>query len=232
MTESLRLVIFDCDGTLVDSQHGIIAAMEDAMTRHGWPAPTPAQTRAVVGLSLEEAIERLLLAQGAAPQTVDPHPIAESYKQAFSALRQQPDHDEPLFPGTLELLDALDEAGVLYGIATGKSRRGLISTLKHHDLAERFVTLQTVDDAAGKPHPEMVLRALSAVGVDRAASVVVGDTSFDMLMARNAGVPGVGVSWGYHAPEELTAHGAQAVLDHFDELMPLLPGLWGREPAA
>ena len=210
MAAPLRLIVFDCDGTLVDSQHGIVACMEAAWRVHGLAAPDPAAVRQVVGLNLDEAIAALLPEIGAALVLR----LAESYKQAFFELRSRPDHHEPLFPGIAELLTALDRPEILLGIATGKHLRGLKATLARHDIIGRFVTLQTPDTCRGKPHPEMVLRALAETGADPATTYVVGDTTFDMLMAYNATVAGVGVAWGYHGREALIAAGARRVIDH------------------
>lgn len=209
MPSSLRLVVFDCDGTLVDSQHGIIAAATAAWAAHGLKAPDAAAVRQVVGLNLDEALAAL------APDA-DPGLLArlvDAYRQAFFDLRRRPDHQEPLFPGIVDLLDALEQVGTLLGIATGKNLRGLTATLERHDLMHRFVTLQTPDTCRGKPHPEMVERALRDTGAEAANTYVVGDTTFDMQMAYNARVAGIGVGWGYHAPAALRGSGARHVLD-------------------
>lgn len=208
MTAALRLVVFDCDGTLVDSQHGIIAAASAAFRAHGLAEPDPAAVRSVVGLNLDHALAVLM--PEADRDLLDR--LVEAYKQAFFALRSRPEHEEPLFPGMSELLDALDQPHILLGIATGKQMRGLRATLERHGLGDRFVTLQTPDTCRGKPHPEMVERALAETGVDRSGAVMVGDTTFDMQMAYNARVTGIGVGWGYHEPSALTAAGARQVI--------------------
>lgn len=215
MTKGPSLVIFDCDGTLVDSQYVIVAAMQAAWRAQGREDLPPAEAvRRQVGLPLVEAVARLLPGVAEA----DHVRLAESYKTAFFELRQRPDHHEPLFPGATEALDALEAADWLLGVATGKSRRGLIATLERHGLAQRFVTLKTADDAPGKPAPDMVLQAMHEAGADPRATLVVGDTVFDIEMARNAGVAALGVAWGYHQPEELLAYGAESVVDCFAEL--------------
>lgn len=208
MTAALRLVVFDCDGTLVDSQHGIIAAASAAFRAHGLAEPDPAAVRSVVGLNLDHALAVLM--PEADRDLLDR--LVEAYKQAFFALRSRPEHEEPLFPGMSELLDALDQPHILLGIATGKQMRGLRATLERHGLGDRFVTLQTPDTCRGKPHPEMVERALAETGVNRSSAVMVGDTTFDMQMAYNARVTGIGVGWGYHEPSALTAAGARQVI--------------------
>ena len=218
MTPPLRLVVFDCDGTLVDSQHGIVAAAEAAWRAHGLKAPDPAAVRQVVGLNLDEALAALI----PEADTDLVGRLVAAYKQAHVALRSRPDHHEPLYPGIAELLAALDRAEILLGIATGKNMRGLRATLARHELAGRFVTLQTPDTCRGKPHPEMVERALADTGATAMTTYVVGDTTYDMQMAYNARVAGIGVAWGYHAPAALLAAGARQVIDHPLDLADIL----------
>jgi len=225
-----KLVVFDCDGTLVDSQHFIVETMTAAFRETGRAAPAPEAIRRVVGLSLEAAIARLLAGGEPAVDHPSVEELAELYRQHFFALRTRPDHTEPLFPGVHEALKALETRDVLLGIATGKARRGLLATLERHGLAQRFVTLQTADLGPGKPHPGMLQRAMAETGVDVGETVLIGDTSFDMEMACNAGVLGLGVSWGYHEVEELTAAGAARVIHSFAELLPALSEI-GKERA-
>jgi phosphoglycolate phosphatase len=220
----LRLIMFDCDGTLVDSQHVIFAAMSHAFDTHKMAPPQLDAVRRVVGLGLVEAIEVLVPDLDRDAHVV----LADSHKNAFGHLRQDPMHTEPLFPGVREALAALADAGYLLGVATGKSQRGLNSTLNLHGLRDLFVTLQTVDDAPSKPHPGMLHNALKATGARREDTVMIGDTVFDIQMARNAGVHPLGVSWGYHGAEELTDCGARHVLDEYADLSPWLQTLWER----
>ncbi|MDB5359058.1 MAG: haloacid dehalogenase [Rhodospirillales bacterium] len=210
------LIVFDCDGTLVDAQAGIIQAMLEAFAAAGLPPPGSEAIRRGVGLSLEAAVERLL---------PEPDPdlvlrLADLYRDAFVALRQRPEFTEPLYPGTLDMLDRLGRAGIVLGVATGKGRRGLRHSLERHGLQDLFTVLQTADDAAGKPAPDMLLNAMAETGIERNRTLMVGDTTFDMLMAQAARVASVGVSWGYHAPGELAAAGAARVLDRFADLVP------------
>ncbi len=210
----LRLAVFDCDGTLVDSQHLITACMHQAFTAEGLPAPTQAEVRRIIGLPLQECILRLAPGQ----ETARHGRLVEAYKAAFFAARQQPEHCEPLFDGALATLDALEAEGWLLAIATGKSTRGALAVLEHHGIAKRFVTVQTGDTAPGKPHPAMIEQAMAEAGAAREDTVMIGDTTFDMLMARNARVRAVGVSWGYHPPEELLAAGAHTLVEAFAKL--------------
>jgi phosphoglycolate phosphatase len=226
----LRLIIFDCDGTLVDSQHMICAAMRQAYEAHGLSVPERERLLSIVGLSLPDAFRRL--AQG--EKIADDHPIdalVAAYKTAFAALRESPEHLEPLYPGARDALDALGrQPGVALGIATGKSQRGVRAVLGRHDLSGRFVTIQTADDAPSKPHPGMVLAAMREAGAEPRDTVVVGDTVFDIEMARAAGARAIGVAWGYHAPQALRAAGADAMIDDFSELVGALARMWPATP--
>ncbi len=214
MKSTLRLAVFDVDGTLVDSQHNIVAAMAAAFAAHGLEQAAPSAVRRVIGLSLVEAVATLLPAR---PQ--DDHArIANAYKEAFFELRKRPDHDEPLYPGAKAALDALEQAGWLLAIATGKSQRGVRAMLERHGLQGRFLSIQTADENPGKPNPAMLLAAMAESGVEPTGMVMIGDTVYDMLMARNARAAGLGVAWGYHAPEELRQSGANAVVEDYAAL--------------
>lgn len=215
----MRLIVFDCDGTLVDSQATIVACAQTAFVAEGLTPPAPGAIRRIVGLSLVEAMLELL----PEPDWALASRLAEGYKAAFLAYRSSPDFLEPLFPGTRELLEALRTRGLLLGVATGKAMRGLRFVLEHHGLESYFVTLQTADLHPGKPHPAMVLAAMTETGAAPQETMVVGDTSYDILMALAAGTLAVGVSWGNHPAAELTACGAVRVLDSFAELTDLLP---------
>lgn len=219
MSTRLRLVVFDCDGTLVDSQHSICAAMSEAFAACGLSAPAREDVRRVVGLSLDEAIGRLLTP----PDAGHLSRLVSLYKQAFFDLRQRAGNDhDPLFPGVLDVLAAFEDAGVLMGVATGKSRRGLDAVLAGHSLTHHFVTLQTADRHPGKPHPAMLEAALDETGLTASDAVLVGDTSFDMEMAGNAGVYAIGVTWGYHPVAELRSSGADHIVSRFNELPELV----------
>lgn len=205
---ALRLAVFDCDGTLVDSQRAIIASVGAAWAGEGLAPPPPDAIRRVVGLALAEAIATLAPDEPSTRQAA----LTEAYKDAFRDMREQGTADENLFPGIPEALDALEAAGWLLGVATGKSRHGLDRTLEAHGLAGRFVTLQTADRAPGKPHPAMLEQALGEAGVEASHALMIGDTTYDILMAVNAGVRPVGVAWGYHPADELTEAGAAEIL--------------------
>jgi phosphoglycolate phosphatase len=215
---SIRLAIFDCDGTLVDSQGNICEAMEHAFTGAGLEPPPRATTRRVVGLSLVEAMQALLPDAGPG----DHEAMAESYKTAFFELRATGAVHEPLYDGIAEAIDTLEGAGWLLGVATGKSDRGLAHVLAGHDLTRRFVTLHTADRHPSKPHPSMIEACLADTGAQAARAAIIGDTSFDMAMGKAAGVLAVGVAWGYHEADELMAAGADIIADHPGELAGIL----------
>ncbi len=204
---TLRLAVFDLDGTLVDSVHMIEAAMREAFAILHLPAPDPANVRRIIGLPLETAISRL--EPSLDPAAID-H-VAESYKATFAALRAAGERGEALFPDAARTLAALDAAGWLLAIATSKSMRGLTATLRNFGLAHHFVTLRTADHGPAKPAPDMLLSALGETGVDAGDAVMIGDTTYDMEMARAARVAAIGVGWGYHPADELRAAGAAAI---------------------
>ena len=215
MSHPFRLLVFDYDGTLVDSQGSITQAMETAFREHGLPAPDAGAVRRVVGLKLEPAVARLL-PDDAAWETITS--LVDGYRRAFGDMRRRADYHEPLFPGAREAIERLDEPEVCLGIATGKSRRGLVDGLERHGLRHHFITLQTADDGPGKPHPELMHRAMREAGAEPEETVLIGDTTFDMQMAVNAGALAVGVGWGYHDADELRASGAACVIDDFAAL--------------
>lgn len=220
-----RLVLFDCDGTLVDSQAGIVTSMQTAFLSFGLIAPPPEGVKRVVGLSLDVAVRRLApdLGQSDALQ------IAALYKETFRNLRLSGALQEPLYEGVKAAVLELDRPDTILGVATGKSRRGLFAVLERHGMQARFQTLQTADDvAAGKPAPDMCLKACAETGIEPAATVVIGDTTFDMQMARSAGATPVGVAWGYHGVDELRDAGAAEIVAHPREIalavQRILPG--------
>ena len=204
---SLRLALFDCDGTLVDGQAGVIYAMERAFAAVGLSPPDRHQVRRIVGLSLPQAI-RLL-----APDTDEQTRAAadSAYREAFRAAREAGLLVEPLYDGIADLIADLAADGWVLGVATGKSQRGLDHCLAMHGLTAHFATLQTADGHPSKPHPAMIEAALAETGIDPSACVMIGDTQYDMAMAVNAGVRALGVDWGYHSLDELRAAGAEAV---------------------
>lgn len=225
MSTSRKLIIFDVDGTLIDSQHHILSAMQSACASVDAVPPTREAVLSIVGLSLPEAVLRLM---PDAPQNQRDHMI-EAYKAAFMSQREDlgPEAASPFYPGALETLQKLHAVDDhILGIATGKSRRGLDSILEGHGLSHMFLTQQVADDHPSKPHPSMILKALKDSGVESQNAVMIGDTSFDMEMAKAAGVGRVGVNWGYHSQGDVAEAGAEVILQGYDELIPYLDGIW------
>ncbi|MEN9718093.1 MAG: hypothetical protein RIQ99_971 [Pseudomonadota bacterium] len=215
---SVRLAIFDCDGTLVDGQAAVCAAMDAAFAGCGLPRPDRHQVRRIVGLSLPQAIRILLPdADDALRRDVD-----VTYRDAFRTARESGELNEPLYAGIRELLDALRTAGWTLGVATGKAQRGLDHCLATHGLTGHFATLQTADYHPSKPHPSMIEQALADTLAAPADTVMIGDTQYDIAMAVNAGVRAIGVDWGYHTPTELIAAGATAIAHSPAHLLDLL----------
>ncbi|MFV0281867.1 MAG: HAD-IA family hydrolase [Rhodoblastus sp.] len=231
---SARLLVFDLDGTLVDSQDRIVEAQRRTFAAHGLTPPDRRASLSVVGLSLHEAFAQLLDGVGAHElDGVGTHEkaaaMAQTYKDQFNALRSGALHEEPLFPGAF---DAIARYGanedLLLGVATGKSRRGVRHLFSRTGWGELFATVQTADDHPSKPAPDMIEAALAETGLARAAAFMIGDTTYDMAMARAAGVHAIGVAWGYHDPRELSAAGAETIIGDFaqlDELIARAPAI-------
>lgn len=217
-TPNRRLAIFDCDGTLVDGQGAVCAAMERAFAAVGAAPPDRRAIRRIVGLSLPQAVARL------APElAMDDHArIDAAYREAFRAAREGGTLHEPLFDGVAELLGRLRAKGWLLGVATGKSDRGLASCLAGHDLHGHFATLQTADRHPSKPDPAMLHAAMAEAGAAVADTVMIGDTVFDIAAAHAVGVRAIGVAWGYHEAGELLAAGAESVASDTAELERML----------
>lgn len=219
----LRLVVFDVDGTLVDSQGDILVAMTAAFAAVGLPVPERAKALSIVGLSLDRAIQTLT------PDLTDKQHSAmvQAYRDAYVDLRAQNGaaQSSPLYPGARDVLDSLrQQPEVLLGVATGKSKRGLDKLIEGHDLQGYFITQQVADFHPSKPHPSMLIQAMADAGVTAEQTVMIGDTSFDMDMAAAAGVHGIGVSWGYHPTAQLQQAGQ--IIDSFAELPDALNSIW------
>lgn len=219
MAVDLRLVIFDVDGTLVDSQGDIVASMTAAFDDAGLPVPDRATILGIVGLSLDVAMQRL------APDA-DAARMVRTYKDAYAQLRiTKGAASSPLYPGARASLDHFaGRDDVVLGVATGKSKRGLDGLIEAHGLEGMFVTRQVADFHPSKPHPSMIEAALREAGVEPRDAVMIGDTSFDMDMAANAGVAGIGVTWGYHPRAHLSA--ARHVVDDFAALPAAVDKVW------
>ena len=212
-----RLVIFDVDGTLVDSQNLIVESQRRTFLAHGLTPPDRRTSLSVVGLSLREAFTVLVGADGPVDE------MAATYKSLFGELRADSSRAEPFFPGAVETVARYGaDPGFMLGVATGKSRRGVRHLFERTGWAQAFATVQTADDHPSKPAPDMIHAALAETGVAAQDAFMIGDTSFDMAMAKAAGVRAIGVSWGYHEPAALRAAGADAIISEFAELDSLL----------
>ncbi|MBL8631123.1 MAG: HAD-IA family hydrolase [Rhodospirillaceae bacterium] len=224
MSKPIKLAVFDLDGTLVDSVGHIARAVTETARILNIPAPAPEAIPRVIGLSLDMALATLFPGH-------DAKTYAEAdrvYRKLFSDWREQSGHVETLFDGTHPALDALERAGYLLGIATGKGRKGVDFLLNHHGLVGRFVTIQTPDVAPGKPDPGMLFQAMSETGAAPDKTVMIGDTVYDIGMALSAKTHALGVSWGNHPASELTEFGAHKIVDRMDEVLHAMEQLTSR----
>lgn len=206
------LIIFDWDGTLMDSEAKIVRCIQCAAQDLGAPDPGPAAIRHIIGLGLQEAMQSLFPAETGTRRVQ----LIDRYRQHFLELDNTA---MPLFPGVREGLAELAEQGYLLAVATGKARRGLERVLDETGTRHLFVASRCADEAFSKPNPRMLEDILDMTGISRQQAIMVGDTVYDMEMARHAGVPGLAVSYGVHAREHLLDCGALACLDTFPEVL-------------
>lgn len=211
----MRLIMFDMDGTLIDTQALISEHMGAAFASLGLPPPTPAEVRSIIGLSLPVAVGQL--AQSEDVDLIEG--LVGQYKSLYKASLAHDIDREPLYPGARDALERLKlQPDTILGVATGKGLSGVTRILGNHGISGHFVTLQTPDHNPSKPHPGMLLRAMAETGAEPASTVMVGDTTFDMELARAAGCRAVGVTWGYHPAEDLLRAGAGALIHDYSEL--------------
>ena len=215
----MRLIVFDCDGTLVDSQQTIITATEAAMGEFDFPAPERRDILYAVGLPIDVALRRH------APEATDDQILnmLDVYRDIYQQLVQQDDRGQVMFEGMREQiveLGGMDET--LLGIITMKSRRGLSRVVDAYDIRQYFQVLKSADDGPGKPSPDLMLDAMAETGVAPAQALMVGDTSFDIMMAKAAGARAIGVGWGYQTVDELLDSGADAIAETHEELRDIL----------
>ncbi|KZL05915.1 HAD-IA family hydrolase [Pseudovibrio sp. Ad26] len=226
----MYLIVFDCDGTLADSQDNIMIGFTAAYRFVDLPMPSRDEILATVGLTLDVAFEQLL---GRNDPDLIEH-MVKGYQQIVWEMRSKGRDYDPLYEGAIDALRELDSReDVLLGIATGKHSCGMKHLISLHELEGFFTTMQTADVAPSKPNPGMIFQAMSETGVDLENTIMIGDTTFDMHMARNAGVKSVGVTWGYHSAEDVKSAGATYIINQFKELIPVLSEhfKWNKEVA-
>jgi len=211
MTRQFDLIIFDWDGTLMDSEAKIVRCMQAAAKDVDIPDPGAEAIRDIIGLGLNEAMQVIFPHQAPNRRTE----LVERYRRHFLELDNT---GMPLFPGVTQGLSALTAQGYLLAIATGKARRGLNRVLDETGMHHLFVSSRCADEAFSKPHPQMLEDILDETGVDADRALMVGDTVYDMQMARGAQVAGLAVSYGVHTRERLLDSGALACLDSFPEV--------------
>jgi phosphoglycolate phosphatase len=211
MNRQFDLIVFDWDGTLMDSEAKIVRCMQAAAADVGIPDPGTEAIRNIIGLGLNEAMQVLF------PQQTPVHraDLVERYRRHFLELDST---GMPLFPGVAQGLTQLAEQGYLLAIATGKARRGLNRVLDDTGMRHLFISSRCSDEAISKPHPQMLEDILDETGIGAGRTLMVGDTVYDMEMARSAKVAGLAVSYGVHARERLLGCGALACLDSFPEV--------------
>ncbi|WP_246480034.1 HAD-IA family hydrolase [Motiliproteus sediminis] len=206
-----RLVIFDWDGTLIDSAARIIECMQRAAEAEAMPALEAEAVRNIIGLGLPEALQ--VLYPGIKERDVERMRLR--YSSFFLAEDQLP---SPLFPGVETGLRRLAEHGFRLAVATGKSRRGLDRAFQETGLGELFSDSRCADETRSKPDPHMLKELVDVFAVDPVDAVMVGDTEYDLEMAANAGMPSVGVSYGAHSVDRLQRHKPVMVVDRFEQL--------------
>ena len=213
-----KLILFDYDGTLVDSADIIVEGTIEAFVRCGLPKPDPTKVRAGIGHKLVTALKNYL------PNdlTIDPNVIAAEYRKWYQEKDEEGIDFEPIFKGVHSLLDFLKSEGWLLGIATNKSSRGLFRGLKHHKIDDFFDLIMTSDDFPAKPKPDMALYAQRKLSVDSNRSIMIGDTVHDIVMGKLAKCKTIGVSWGYNSRESLFDAEADFIADELDQLLTLL----------
>ncbi len=217
-SDSLRFAAFDLDGTLIDSAATIVDGVLACWAACGFAEPDPEAMRRVIGLPWEESIRELIPGSGPTELAA----IRNYHDEVRRGVRPRPSATIAPFPGAHEVLDHLDAEGYLLGIVTSRSSHRLHELLDDQGLAERFQTFKTADMGPGKPNPHLLLEAMADLGVDADRTVMIGDTTFDVLMATSAGTAAVGVSWGVHESHEIDAAGAHCVIEAFHELPPVL----------
>jgi phosphoglycolate phosphatase len=213
-----KLLIFDWDGTLMDSQARIVNCLRAACTLQGFPPHSDEQYSNVIGLGLREALQQLF--PEADPGLIER--LADDYRQQYLVSNDTP---SALFPGVTELLEDLEGRGHWLAVATGKGRQGLDQSLQETGLVSRFHTTRCASETRSKPHPQMLEEILDQLGLDAGEALMIGDTEYDMEMAANAGMAALGVSYGVHEAKRLLQHNPIDCLHHIDQLAHYLRNL-------
>jgi phosphoglycolate phosphatase len=197
LMQRYELIVFDWDGTLMDSAGLIVHCVQAAARDLGIPPPSEARARHIIGLGLGDALRHAL------PDLPEAHyaDLVERYRHHYLSR----DHELVLFSGADTLVHNLSRGGCFLAVATGKSRRGLDRALQHSGLGACFHATRCADECHSKPHPQMLEELMDECAVSPAATLMIGDTTHDLLMARNAGVEAVAVSYGAHARDVLEA---------------------------
>ena len=209
------LITFDWDGTLVDSEAGIVDSLTRALADLDLPPLPRTKLRDVIGLGLPEAVRRLL--PGARPDLVER--FIERYRLHYLSPERAPTR---LFPGVRETLESLVEAGYLLAVATGKSRRGLERSMEETGCADLFLATRCADECFSKPHPQMLLELMDFAGAGPEETLMVGDTEYDLQMAANAGARALAVTYGVHGRERLRLHRPLGFLERIADILPWL----------
>lgn len=214
----MKLVLFDCDGTLVDSARLIHEVMARTFVAFGHKRPEISATKSIIGLTLDLAISRMLHRPHVDDEALE---MTRHYKSIFAEVRDEEGMETPLFDGIRPLIETLAERKneLVIGAVTGKSRRGLVQILDMYGFAPHFSVSRTADDCPSKPHPAMVTECCEVTGIAGNDTIVIGDAIYDMQMAKAAGATAIGVAWGYAPVEELLANGADAIAHHPNDIL-------------
>ena len=208
--QRFRLLVFDWDGTLADSTAIIAGAIQQACTDLGLPVPDDTAARYVIGLGLADAMRHV-----APTLPLAEHPrLSERYRHHYLVR----DPEIPLFEGAREMLDELDARGFLLAIATGKSRVGLARALAQQGLAHRFFASRCADEGFPKPHPDMLLALMDRCGTEPGETLMIGDTTHDLELARNAGASAIAVTYGAHGADGFAGFAPLATVSSVAEL--------------
>jgi len=211
MNIDYRLIVFDWDGTLMDSIERIATSMQRAFVDVGLASPPDEDVREIIGLSLGKAIALL------APDTDETilKRITDRYRHHFVDASEIP---MPMYPNATKMLESLKARGYLLGVATGKARRGLDRVFQDIDCHHLFDATRCADETESKPHPKMLNELMHELKVSAEQTLMVGDTEFDMVMASNAGVDAIGVSYGVHERQRLLENQAVDCMDSIEQL--------------